>query len=54
MIPLEINGRRQNVDVPGETPLLWTLRDELCHRVDSSFSARTVTLGAWWSSVAAT
>lgn len=29
MIPLEINGRRQNVDLPGETPLLWTLRDEL-------------------------
>jgi isoquinoline 1-oxidoreductase alpha subunit len=29
MIPLEINGRRQNVDLPGETPLLWALRDEL-------------------------
>src|SRR6266849_1372536 len=29
MIPLDINGKRQNVDVPGETPLLWTLRDEL-------------------------
>jgi isoquinoline 1-oxidoreductase alpha subunit len=29
MIPLEINGKRQNVDVPGETPLLWALRDEL-------------------------
>ena len=29
MIPLEINGQRQNVDLPGETPLLWTLRDEL-------------------------
>src|SRR5215510_11857498 len=29
MISLEINGRRQNLDVPGETPLLWTLRDEL-------------------------
>ena len=29
MIPLEINWRRQNVDVLGETPLLWTLRDEL-------------------------
>ncbi len=29
MIALEINGKRQNVDVPGETPLLWTLRDEL-------------------------
>jgi isoquinoline 1-oxidoreductase alpha subunit len=28
MIPLEINGRRQNIDLPGETPLLWTLRDE--------------------------
>jgi isoquinoline 1-oxidoreductase subunit alpha len=29
MIPLEINGKRQNVDLPAETPLLWTLRDEL-------------------------
>ena len=29
MIPLVINGTRQNVDVPGDTPLLWTLRDEL-------------------------
>jgi isoquinoline 1-oxidoreductase alpha subunit len=29
MTPLTINGKRQNVDVPAETPLLWTLRDEL-------------------------
>src|SRR5881275_2821304 len=29
MIALEVNGRRQNVDVPPDTPLLWTLRDEL-------------------------
>ena len=29
MISLDINGKRQNVDLPGETPLLWTLRDEL-------------------------
>src|SRR5215467_11505477 len=29
MIRLEINGKRQDVDVPGDTPLLWTLRDEL-------------------------
>ena len=29
MISLTINGKRQNVDVPGDTPLLWTLRDEL-------------------------
>ena len=29
MIPLDINGKRQNVDLPAETPLLWTLRDEL-------------------------
>ena len=29
MIALDINGKRQNVDLPGETPLLWTLRDEL-------------------------
>src|SRR6059036_3306862 len=29
MIQLEVNGKRQSVDVPGETPLLWTLRDEM-------------------------
>jgi isoquinoline 1-oxidoreductase alpha subunit len=29
MIRLDINGKRHNVDVPGETPLLWALRDEL-------------------------
>src|SRR5216117_3645967 len=29
MIPLDINCKRQTVDLPGETPLLWTLRDEL-------------------------
>ena len=29
MVSLDINGKRQNVDVPGETPLLWALRDEL-------------------------
>jgi len=29
MVSLDINGKRQNVDVPGDTPLLWTLRDEL-------------------------
>jgi isoquinoline 1-oxidoreductase subunit alpha len=29
MIRLEINGRGQSVDLPAETPLLWTLRDEL-------------------------
>jgi isoquinoline 1-oxidoreductase subunit alpha len=29
MIALDINGKRQNVDVPGETPLLWALRDEI-------------------------
>jgi isoquinoline 1-oxidoreductase subunit alpha len=29
MIPLDINGRRQDVDVPPDTPLLWALRDEL-------------------------
>jgi isoquinoline 1-oxidoreductase alpha subunit len=29
MISLLINGKRQNVDLPGDTPLLWTLRDEL-------------------------
>ncbi|GIE98505.1 (2Fe-2S)-binding protein [Paractinoplanes rishiriensis] len=26
---LHVNGRRQAVDVPGDTPLLWALRDEL-------------------------
>jgi isoquinoline 1-oxidoreductase alpha subunit len=26
---LHVNGRREVVDVPGDTPLLWALRDEL-------------------------
>ncbi len=26
---LTVNGRRRTVDVPGDTPLLWVLRDEL-------------------------
>ncbi|WKK19176.1 (2Fe-2S)-binding protein [Achromobacter insolitus] len=29
MTQIQINGQAKNVDVPGETPLLWTLRDEL-------------------------
>ena len=29
MIPLVINGKPQTVNLPAETPLLWTLRDEL-------------------------
>jgi isoquinoline 1-oxidoreductase alpha subunit len=29
MIRLEVNGQRHSVDVPGDTPLLWTLRDEI-------------------------
>jgi isoquinoline 1-oxidoreductase subunit alpha len=29
MIPVTINCRRYNVDLPENTPLLWTLRDEL-------------------------
>ncbi|MGS1010071.1 (2Fe-2S)-binding protein [Achromobacter anxifer] len=29
MTQLQINGQPKDVDVPGETPLLWTLRDEL-------------------------
>ena len=29
MIRLVINGKQQSVDLPGETPLLWTLRDEI-------------------------
>jgi isoquinoline 1-oxidoreductase alpha subunit len=29
MIPLDINGKRQTVDLPADTPLLWALRDEL-------------------------
>ena len=29
MIRVEINGKPQSVNVPGETPLLWALRDEL-------------------------
>ncbi|SIR76280.1 (2Fe-2S)-binding protein [Pseudacidovorax sp. RU35E] len=29
MMKLNVNGRSMDVDVPAETPLLWTLRDEL-------------------------
>jgi isoquinoline 1-oxidoreductase alpha subunit len=29
MIRLQINSRPQSVDLPGEMPLLWALRDEL-------------------------
>jgi isoquinoline 1-oxidoreductase alpha subunit len=29
MITLQINGQLRNVDVPSDTPLLWTLRDAL-------------------------
>ena len=29
MTPVTINGRRRNVDLPGDTPLLWALRDHL-------------------------
>jgi isoquinoline 1-oxidoreductase subunit alpha len=29
MTPVNINGRRYNVDLPEDTPLLWTLRDHL-------------------------
>src|SRR5437879_10647180 len=29
MISLTINGRRQDVDVPSDTPLLWAIRDGL-------------------------
>jgi isoquinoline 1-oxidoreductase subunit alpha len=29
MIPVTINGKRHDIDLPGDTPLLWALRDEL-------------------------
>ena len=29
MTPVIINGRRQDIDLPADTPLLWALRDEL-------------------------
>ena len=29
MTKFELNGRRVEVDAPGETPLLWVLRDQL-------------------------
>jgi isoquinoline 1-oxidoreductase alpha subunit len=29
MITLQINGQLHNVDIPSDTPLLWTLRDAL-------------------------
>ena len=27
---LRINGERRSVDVDGDTPLLWVIRDVLC------------------------
>jgi len=29
MTPVTVNGRRYNVNLPDDTPLLWALRDEL-------------------------
>ena len=29
MTPVIVNGKRYDVDLPGDTPLLWALRDEL-------------------------
>src|SRR5262245_19797752 len=29
MTPVTINGRRYDIDLPADTPLLWALRDEL-------------------------
>ena len=29
MTSLDINGKRYDVDLPDDTPLLWTLRDQL-------------------------
>ena len=29
MITLDVNGKRHNLDISGDTPLLWTLRDVL-------------------------
>ena len=29
MVTLKVNGTERSVDVEGDTPLLWVLRDEL-------------------------
>src|SRR5262249_54864232 len=29
MTSLDVNGKRYSVDLPGDTPLLWALRDQL-------------------------
>ena len=29
MTPVTINGRRHDIDLPADTPLLWALRDEI-------------------------
>jgi len=29
MVTLRVNGNKRDLDVPGDTPLLWVLRDEL-------------------------
>ncbi len=30
MTDLTVNGKDVTLDVPGDTPLLWALRDDLC------------------------
>ena len=29
MVTLDINGKRYEIDLPDDTPLLWVLRDEI-------------------------
>jgi isoquinoline 1-oxidoreductase alpha subunit len=47
MQTLSVNGKAVTVDVPGGTPILWTLRDELgltgtkfgCERIRAAIKA---------------
>jgi len=45
MVTFTLNGRRQTVDVPADTPLLWVLRDSL-HLTGTKFGCGISQCGA--------
>ena len=49
---IEVNGQKRTVDVDGDTPLLWVLRDELDLK-GSKFGCGGGLCGAWTVHLAA-
>jgi isoquinoline 1-oxidoreductase subunit alpha len=45
MITLDVNGKQQQVDVPGEMPLLWVLRESL-HLTGTKYGCGIAQCGA--------